>query len=301
MVCSVFVRGSATASGGASDTSRRVTRNGRSAVKRGMRKGVIDPDAAAVQPNYADGAWLVELAPVTDPTQVALAVAAALSIRERGVRSWRPSAASCAVASCCWYWITVSAGRGHAVHWHARSIRMPVPVFVRRPLVASGALCSSPLAVTFRAHAVRAKGIPGVPAAFRAGTGPATARPRPQSTLRTANAVAGMPVNVESKKSDERSQRRGRTASVASVGIGGKGINSCQLLLGADAVSQRHRLRVPAPTSNPERAEPIRPLRHTSGDICEASGVYRVGWRTGPRVTMAGQQHIPGQPTQAVK
>ena len=39
--------------------------------------------AADVQANYAVGAWLVELAPVTDSTQVAAAVAAALGIRER--------------------------------------------------------------------------------------------------------------------------------------------------------------------------------------------------------------------------
>ncbi len=39
--------------------------------------------AAAVQAEYAQGAWLVELAPVTDARQVASAVAAALGVRER--------------------------------------------------------------------------------------------------------------------------------------------------------------------------------------------------------------------------
>ena len=39
--------------------------------------------AAAVRPNYAYGAWLVELAPVADPEQVPAAVAAALGLRER--------------------------------------------------------------------------------------------------------------------------------------------------------------------------------------------------------------------------
>ena len=39
--------------------------------------------ATAVSDNYAHGAWLVELASVTDPTQVAAKVAAALGVRER--------------------------------------------------------------------------------------------------------------------------------------------------------------------------------------------------------------------------
>jgi predicted ATPase/DNA-binding CsgD family transcriptional regulator len=39
--------------------------------------------ARQVADRFADGAWLVELAPVTDPAQVASVVAAALSVRER--------------------------------------------------------------------------------------------------------------------------------------------------------------------------------------------------------------------------
>ena len=39
--------------------------------------------ATAVRDNYAHGVWLVELAAVTDPTQVAAKVAAALGVRER--------------------------------------------------------------------------------------------------------------------------------------------------------------------------------------------------------------------------
>ena len=39
--------------------------------------------ATVVRDNYAQGAWLVELGAVTDPTQVAAKVAAALGVRER--------------------------------------------------------------------------------------------------------------------------------------------------------------------------------------------------------------------------
>ena len=44
--------------------------------------------AAELQPNFADGAWLVDLAALTDPAQTPAAVAAALGVREETGRPW---------------------------------------------------------------------------------------------------------------------------------------------------------------------------------------------------------------------
>jgi hypothetical protein len=65
--------------------------------------------ARQVAGRYADGAWLVELAPVAGPAQVAAVVAAALgcgiSRACRRPRRWR----GCwPASSCCWCWITAS-------------------------------------------------------------------------------------------------------------------------------------------------------------------------------------------------
>jgi hypothetical protein len=65
--------------------------------------------ARRVAGRFADGAWLVELAPVADPGQVASVVAAALgcgsSLGCRPSRRWR----GCWPASrCCWCWIPAS-------------------------------------------------------------------------------------------------------------------------------------------------------------------------------------------------
>jgi hypothetical protein len=66
--------------------------------------------AKQVAGRFADGVWLVELAAVRDPAQVAAAVAAALGIR--GLPRWlrpmrwpRPWAAG---SCCCWCSITAS-------------------------------------------------------------------------------------------------------------------------------------------------------------------------------------------------
>jgi hypothetical protein len=59
--------------------------------------------ARQVAGRYADGAWLVELAPVRDPAQVAAVVAAALGVRDQpgvpGGRSGGPGAGPPAAAA----------------------------------------------------------------------------------------------------------------------------------------------------------------------------------------------------------
>ena len=65
--------------------------------------------AREVAGRFADGAWLVELAPVQDPAQVAAVVAAALGVREQpGVPAARRWPGCWPASSCCWCWITAS-------------------------------------------------------------------------------------------------------------------------------------------------------------------------------------------------
>jgi transcriptional regulator with XRE-family HTH domain len=65
--------------------------------------------ARQVADRYADGAWLVELAPVASSAQVAAVVAAALGVREQpGVPADEAVARCWPASSCCWCWITAS-------------------------------------------------------------------------------------------------------------------------------------------------------------------------------------------------
>ena len=65
--------------------------------------------AGRVADRFADGVWLAELAPVTDPALVPSVVAAALGVREQaGVPAVEAVARVLAAGSCCWCWITVS-------------------------------------------------------------------------------------------------------------------------------------------------------------------------------------------------
>jgi predicted ATPase len=59
--------------------------------------------AGQVAGRFADGAWLVELAPVQDPVQVLAAVAPALGVREQPRVPIVETLARCWLdSSCCW-------------------------------------------------------------------------------------------------------------------------------------------------------------------------------------------------------
>ena len=65
--------------------------------------------ARQVAGRFADGAWLVELAPVADPAQVAAVVAAALGVREQpGLPAAEALARAWPASRCCWCWTTAS-------------------------------------------------------------------------------------------------------------------------------------------------------------------------------------------------
>ena len=65
--------------------------------------------ARRVAAEFADGAWLAELAPVPDPAQVPAVIGAALGVREQpGVPAAEALARVLARGSCCWCWITAS-------------------------------------------------------------------------------------------------------------------------------------------------------------------------------------------------
>ena len=65
--------------------------------------------AARIVGGFADGVWYVDLAPITDPDLVPIAVAGALGLPDsRAAPRWTPSPVSSAAVDCWCCWTTVS-------------------------------------------------------------------------------------------------------------------------------------------------------------------------------------------------
>ena len=68
--------------------------------------------ARGLATQFADGVWLVDLAPLSVPDLVAQTIATALGVREGRLRSARDALLDiCAIVSSCWSWITANTYR----------------------------------------------------------------------------------------------------------------------------------------------------------------------------------------------